>query len=50
MNALIVYAHPEPRSFTAAMKEVALQTLSGLGKALRALPGVEGLPEVWIPC
>ncbi|WP_226576403.1 NAD(P)H-dependent oxidoreductase [Acuticoccus sediminis] len=31
MNVLIVYAHPEPTSFNAAMKNVAVETLSGLG-------------------
>ena len=31
MNVLIVHAHPEPRSFTSALKDVALSTLGGLG-------------------
>jgi NAD(P)H dehydrogenase (quinone) len=31
MNILIVYAHQEPTSFTAAMKNVAVNTLSGQG-------------------
>lgn len=31
MHALIVFAHPEPRSFNAALKEVALETLEGGG-------------------
>jgi NAD(P)H dehydrogenase (quinone) len=31
MNTLIVYAHPEPQSFTAALKNCALTTLSSLG-------------------
>src|SRR3954462_9332565 len=31
MNILIVYAHQEPTSFTAAMKNVALDTLSRQG-------------------
>ncbi|MFO1088518.1 MAG: NAD(P)H-dependent oxidoreductase [Hyphomicrobiales bacterium] len=31
MNVLIVYAHPEPASFNAAMKDAAVETLSGLG-------------------
>lgn len=31
MNILIVYAHPEPGSFNAAMKEVAVDTLRGAG-------------------
>jgi NAD(P)H dehydrogenase (quinone) len=31
MHALIVYAHPEPSSFTAAMKDVAVATLTALG-------------------
>jgi len=31
MNALIVYAHPEPTSFSAAMKNVAVDVLTGLG-------------------
>ncbi len=31
MNILIVLAHPEPRSFNAALKATAIQTLSALG-------------------
>jgi NAD(P)H dehydrogenase (quinone) len=31
MRALLVYAHPEPKSFTAALKNVADETLRGLG-------------------
>lgn len=31
MNVLIVYAHPEPRSFNGAMKDVAVETLRGAG-------------------
>ena len=31
MHALIVYAHPEPRSFNAAMKNQAVDTLESLG-------------------
>lgn len=31
MNVLIIYAHDEPSSFTAAMKNVAVQTLSNNG-------------------
>ena len=31
MKVLIVYAHPEPTSFNAAMKEVAVETLRGRG-------------------
>ncbi|MBN9048807.1 MAG: NAD(P)H-dependent oxidoreductase [Rhizobiales bacterium] len=31
MNALLVYAHPEPTSFTAAMRDVAADTLRDLG-------------------
>lgn len=31
MNVLIVHAHPEPKSFTAAMKHVAVDELSSLG-------------------
>ena len=31
MNVLIVFAHPEPRSFNAALKDIAVQTLQGLG-------------------
>lgn len=30
-HALIVFVHPEPRSFNGAMKNVALETLTGLG-------------------
>ena len=31
MNVLIVYAHPEPKSFNGAMKGLAAETLSGAG-------------------
>ncbi len=31
MNVLIVYAHPEPKSFNGAMKDTALETLRGAG-------------------
>lgn len=31
MNILIVYAHPEPRSFNGAMRDVAVATLRGAG-------------------
>ncbi|MFT4150282.1 MAG: NAD(P)H-dependent oxidoreductase [Paracoccaceae bacterium] len=31
MNVLIVYAHPEPKSFNGAMKDLAVETLTGLG-------------------
>lgn len=31
MHALIVYAHPEPRSFNAAMKNCAVKTLNSMG-------------------
>ena len=31
MHALIVLAHPEPRSFNAQMKDVAVETLEGQG-------------------
>lgn len=31
MNILIVFAHPEPRSFCGALKDVAVETLAGLG-------------------
>ena len=31
MNVLIVYAHPEPRSFNGAMKDLAVETLRGAG-------------------
>ena len=31
MNVLIVYAHPEPTSFTAALKEAAIEALSAAG-------------------
>lgn len=31
MNALIVYAHPEPRSFNGAMKDLAVETLTAAG-------------------
>src|SRR5690554_7798474 len=31
MHALIVFCHPEPRSFNGALKELAVETLEGLG-------------------
>ena len=31
MNILIVYAHPEPKSFNGAMKDVAVETLRSAG-------------------
>lgn len=31
MNILIVYAHPEPKSFNGAMRDVAVETLRGAG-------------------
>ena len=31
MKALIVYAHPEPKSFNGAMKDLAVETLRGRG-------------------
>jgi len=31
MNVLIVYAHPEPKSFNGAMKDLAVETMSGAG-------------------
>ena len=31
MNILIVHAHPEPKSFCAALKNTAVETLTGLG-------------------
>ncbi|MBD3897237.1 NAD(P)H-dependent oxidoreductase [Halomonas sp. ML-15] len=31
MNVLIVFCHPEPRSFNGAMKEIAVRSLEGLG-------------------
>ncbi len=34
MNVLIVYAHPEPASFNGAMKDAAVETLSGLGHSV----------------
>ena len=34
MNILIVDAHPEPRSFNGAMKDLAVQTLGGLGHSV----------------
>lgn len=34
MNVLIVHAHPEPRSFTAAMKDTAVETLSAAGQSV----------------
>lgn len=34
MNVLIVHAHPEPQSFTTAMKDLAVATLTGAGHAV----------------
>src|SRR5437868_6401700 len=34
MNILVVYAHHEPTSFTGAMKNVALEVLSGQGHSV----------------
>ena len=31
MQALLVYAHPEPRSFNAALRDIAIQTLQDQG-------------------
>ena len=31
MSVLIVYAHPEPKSFNGAMKDAAVETLRGAG-------------------
>jgi NAD(P)H dehydrogenase (quinone) len=31
LNVLIVYAHPEPRSFNGAMKDIAVETLQNAG-------------------
>lgn len=31
MNVLVVYAHPEPKSFNSAMKNIAVETLRGAG-------------------
>ena len=31
MNVLIVYAHPEPQSFNGAMKDLAVEVLTGAG-------------------
>jgi NAD(P)H dehydrogenase (quinone) len=31
MNVLLVYAHPEPRSYNGAMRDVAVETLEGAG-------------------
>ena len=35
MQALIVHSHPEPKSFNAALKDVTLQTLQGLGHGVQ---------------
>lgn len=37
MNALIVYAHPEPRSFNGAMRDVAVATLTAAGHDVTAV-------------
>ena len=34
MNALVVYAHPEPTSFTGALKDVSVRALRGAGHAV----------------
>jgi NAD(P)H dehydrogenase (quinone) len=35
MNVFIVYAHPEPRSLNGALKDLAVETLHGLGHAVQ---------------
>ena len=35
MNVHIVYAHPEPRSLNGALKDLAVETLTGLGHAVK---------------
>ena len=35
MNVLIVYAHPEPKSFNGAMKDLAVEVLDGADHAVR---------------
>ena len=35
MKVLIVHAHPEPQSFTAALRDQAIATLQGLGHAVQ---------------
>ncbi|HEX7688053.1 MAG TPA: NAD(P)H-dependent oxidoreductase [Burkholderiaceae bacterium] len=55
MNVLIVHAHPEPRSFNGAMKDVAVRELRGQGHAVtvsdlyqlgwRAALGPDDFPE-----
>lgn len=35
MNVLIVYAHPDPRSFNAALKDLAVETLKAEGHSVR---------------
>jgi NAD(P)H dehydrogenase (quinone) len=40
MNVLIVYAHHEPTSFTSAMKNLAVQVLSGQGHSV-------GVSDLW---
>lgn len=34
MNVFVVYAHPEPRSLNGALKDLAVETLTGLGHAV----------------
>ena len=34
MNVLLVYAHPEPTSFTAALKDAAVETLTAAGHSV----------------
>jgi NAD(P)H dehydrogenase (quinone) len=35
MNVLIVYAHPDPHSFNAAMRDVAVDTLTEAGNSVQ---------------
>lgn len=35
MNVLIVHAHPQPQSFTAALRDQAVQTLQAQGHAVQ---------------
>ena len=34
MNVLIVYAHPEPSSFNGALKDLAVEVLTGAGQSV----------------
>ena len=50
MRALVVYCHPEPQSFTAAIRDVVVERLAAAGAETRALDlYAEGFEPVLSP-